>query len=983
MGERFISFPGGQLFMKAAFLAAIPLFLLTTRCAGEVPPASLDVPVLRSSATALPGYVLDAMLRINERKSVLPADGYIPAEIQTGTAAVAFVSHSGTAPAPDRSNAPASTERGLVRPRGLPRRDRAGRAAPPGGRQRSLFDPGSPTVRKKIMLSSGRDSFSFTAALENKGQPYSQAALRSGGEDHQLYYRDGEIIVYSQASKTTAGARLKEWISLSRPRGAGAEEFAWDFEGDTRAQVYLKKEEDGAVGVYSSINIPGLGEGAADRKRSILETVRAAFKGKVEINSDKLLARLEKPVYWTSAGEQRTPEMSIVGDRRLVISITEPASAYPLVIDPTLNWGQWLGGSSGQLVVTCMSSVTTTGELYVGGYGAGEPDEAVVFYGEPGGAQDGFVIEIGTGAAPALHWGQWLGGEGNSYVRALAVNGDEIYAGGDTDSPAGWETVTWQGAHSGGYEGFVIEIQDGATPTLNWGQWLGGEGENYVNAVGVNGDEVYAAGTSDSTASWETVTWQGTHNGGTEGFVIEIQDGATPALNWGQWLGGDGDNSLDLLVVNGNELYVGGASGMAAGWETVGWKGAHSGGRECFVIEIMDGATPSFSWGQWLGGDGYNYVSALAVNGDEVYAGGSSESATAWETMTWRGTFSSGLEGFVIEIQDGAAPTLNWGQWLGGADGAEVYALAVNGDEIYAGGQSSSATSWETVTWQGAHSGGAEGFVIELQDGATPTLNWGQWLGGDAGASVQALAVNGDEIYVGGYTWSPTSWESVTWQGAHSGGYEGFVIELQDGATPTLNWGQWLGGSGYDTVQALAVNGDEIYVGGYTWSPTSWETVTWQGVNGSGSDGFVIEIQDGAAPTLNWGQWLGGDGGAQVTALAVNGDEIYVGGQSDSATSWETVTWQGAHSGGQEGFVIELQDGAAPALNWAQWLGGGGHDFVKALGVNGDKIYAAGESPSLTGWETLPWSGVASDGAEVMVVKILPPCEARYFSPVW
>ena len=501
----------------------------------------------------------------------------------------------------------------------------------------------------------------------------------------------------------------------------------------------------------------------------------------------------------------------------------------------------------------------------------------------------------------------------------------------------------------------------------------------------MNGDEIYVGGYSWSPTSWETVTWQGAHSGGAEGFVIELQDGATPTLNWGQWLGGGagGGEEVYALAVNGDEIYVGGVSGGLNSWETVTWQGAHSGGAEGFVIELQDGATPTLNWGQWLGGDAGASVQALAVNGDEIYVGGYTWSPTSWESVTWQGAHSGGYEGFVIELQDGATPTLNWGQWLGGSGYDTVQALAVNGDEIYVGGQSDSATSWEAVTWQGAHSGGYEGFVIEIQDGATPTLNWGQWLGGSGSDSVQALAVNGDEIYVGGVSGSAASWETVTWQGAYSGGQEGFVIELQDGATPARNWGQWLGGSGYDTVQALAVNGDEIYVGGYTWSPTSWETVTWQGVNGSGSDGFVIEIQDGAAPTLNWGQWLGGDGGAQVTALAVNGDEIYVGGQSDSATSWETVTWQGAHSGGQEGFVIELQDGAAPALNWAQWLGGGGHDFVKALGVNGDKIYAAGESPSLTGWETLPWSGVASDGAEVMVVKILPPCEARYFSPVW
>ncbi|MCM8782491.1 MAG: hypothetical protein NC828_05530, partial [Candidatus Omnitrophica bacterium] len=149
---------------------------------------------------------------------------------------------------------------------------------------------------------------------------------------------------------------------------------------------------------------------------------------------------------------------------------------------------------------------------------------------------------------------------------------------------------------------------------------------------------------------------------------------------------------------------------------------------------------------------------------------------------------------------------------------------------------------------QGSYSGWSEGFVIEIADGTTPSLVWGQWLGGSGSDYVQSLAVTGDEIYAGGYTNDSSGWESISWQGSYSGSDEGFVIEIADGTTPSLAWGQWLGGSGGDYVQSLAVTGDEIYAGGYSYNPSLWESITFYGSNQGGSEGFIVKFFDDQNP---------------------------------------------------------------------------------------------------------------------------------------
>ncbi len=677
------------------------------------------------------------------------------------------------------------------------------------------------------------------------------------------------------------------------------------------------------------------------------------------VNGDEIYAggSTTSSTSWESVTFQGTQS----GTEGFVIEIADGSS-------PTLNWGQWLGGTGSDIVEALGIDAD---EIYAGGLSSSSTSwESVTFQGTQSG-NEGFVVEIADGATPTLNWGQWIGGSSTDYVYALAVNGDEIYAGGVSTSSSSWESVTFQGSLAS-TEGYIVEIADGATPTLNWGQWLGGDLSDYGRAIAVNGDEIYVAGDSLNAANWESVTFQGT-NSGREGYVVEIADGGTPALNWGQWAGGgDGADQILALAVNGDEIYVGGTSNGSTQWESVTFQGSHSGSAEAFVVEIADGTTPTLNWGQWLGGTGADYVYALEVNGDEIYAAGDSTSSTSWESVTFQGTHSGGTtEGFVVEIADGSSPTLNWGQWLGGTGADYVMALTVTGDEIYAGGYSISSTSWESVTFQGSHSGGAEGFVVEIADGTTPTLNWGQWLGGTGTDVVNALAVNGDEIYAGGYSGDATSWESVTFQGALSGS-EGFVIEIADGSSPTLNWGQWLGGTGTDYVRTLAVNGDEIYAAGDSTSSTSWESVTFQGTHSGGTnEGFVVEIADGTTPTLNWGQWLGGTGADYVYALAVNGDEIYAGGSSDNSSSWESVTFQGSHSGSNEGFVVEIADGSNPSLNWGQWFGGSNNDYGKAVRVTSNEVFAAGYSAGSASWESVTFQGAfLSTSNEGFLVKI-------------
>jgi hypothetical protein len=122
-----------------------------------------------------------------------------------------------------------------------------------------------------------------------------------------------------------------------------------------------------------------------------------------------------------------------------------------------------------------------------------------------------------------------------------------------------------------------------------------------------------------------------------------------------------------------------------------------------------------------------------------------------------------------------------------------------------------------------------EGYVLELLDGGTPTFSWGIWLGTDAADLVNNLVVNGDEIYAVGQTSNTVMHVNPTgFQGTIGTGHDSdlYVVEIADGGTPTIVWGQYIGGVGlesYSIKAALAINGDQIYVGGYSVDSQSWK----------------------------------------------------------------------------------------------------------------------------------------------------------------
>ncbi len=411
---------------------------------------------------------------------------------------------------------------------------------------RVSFDAKSDTVKKRFLMKNGQDTASFTMELDNNSAPFKQFTVKSKPlGSAQVYQRPTDTIIYL-ASQSAQGAMLKEWIQATAfNHSDNLSQYTWKFSTDSGASVTLKQQPNGSVNVYRTMKISGIDNSDLKKRASVMDTVRKALNHNVAFGDEKPLAILEPLVYWTADGVKKTASYIINADNALTVSIKESLSNYPLLIDPSAS----------------------------------------------------------------VVWGQWLGGKIYDLVLCIAVNGSNIYVGGESTSKTGLDGITMLGEFksSSTRELFVIKIFDNPVtnkPELKWGQWLGGKAMDSVNALAVNGNNIYVGGTSNTYGigvtspqiGWET-TFLGTYSGHKQKFVIKIIDGILPAVKWGQWLGekgisGPGEEPI-ALAVNSKNIYVGGWSCDEAGWEATSWEPQKHlvVGADGFVVKLGDEST--------------------------------------------------------------------------------------------------------------------------------------------------------------------------------------------------------------------------------------------------------------------------------------------------------------------------------------------------------------------------------------------------------
>jgi hypothetical protein len=489
----------------------------------------------------------------------------------------------------------------------------------------------------------------------------------------------------------------------------------------------------------------------------------------------------------------------------------------------------------------------------------------------------------------------------NGSVYTVALSGNTVYFGGNfagADAINGTVTRTYAAAVDA-----TTGVATGWNPVLTAA----------VDAVAVSGTTAYLGGEFVGAGSVDSTT---------RDYVAAV-NASTGTIN-NTWNPG-ANGAVQVIVLDGSTVYLGGD-----------FHGADAIGSDdrnyAAAVDATSGSVTS--WNPNANDD----VEAIAVSGSVVYLGGD---FGGMDSMNG-GDERDGLA--AVDATTGAVTS-----WNPGANEA-VYALAVDGGTVYAAGAFSRV---------GASGGEARNFIAAIDATTGAVTSWNP----NANEDVYALALSGTNVVAGGY------FSSV-------GGVErddAAAINAADG-TPTA-WNP----DASDDVSAIAVSGNTVYLGGYfagadsigtstrdyaaavdattgavePWNPSPTEPIHTVAVSGNtvylGGDFHGAGSIDGSV-TRNYAAAVDAttglatawnpDANDDVSALAVSGNTVYLGGDFHGADS--------INGAQPRNYAAAVDATTGIATGWDPDADG----TVLALAVSGNTVYLGGDFDSINGSQT-------------------------------
>ncbi len=258
-----------------------------------------------------------------------------------------------------------------------------------------------------------------------------------------------------------------------------------------------------------------------------------------------------------------------------------------------------------------------------------------------------------------------------------------------------------------------------------------------------------------------------------------------------------------------------------------------------------------------------------------------------------------------------------------------------------------------------------------------PVLSYSTYLGGSGFDEGLGIAVDSSgNAYVTGVT------TSTNFPGANSspiqsafGGFENAFVAKLNAAGSALVYSTYLGGSGSDEGNGIAVDSSgNAYVTGPTTSTNFPTANAFHSAFAGGVDAFVAKL-NAAGSTLVYSTYLGGSGNDVGFGIAVDSSgNAYVTGSTDSTNfpGASSSPIQSAFGGIEDAFVAKL-NAAGSALLYSTYLGGSGFDEGLGIAVDSSgNAYVTGGtfSTNFPGASSSPIQSANGGGFDAFVAKL-------------
>jgi len=544
------------------------------------------------------------------------------------------------------------------------------------------------------------------------------------------------------------------------------------------------------------------------------QMIRLAFDSRVRprisVAGDLVLragggeVRQGKPVIYQEVDGHRqliNGRFVLFGKRQAGFEVGWYDRTKPLIIDPTLVYSTYLGGTADDLGSSI--AVDSSNNIYIAGTTSSNnfPLRSAAF-GVNAGLADIFVTKIDAAGANIIY-STYVGGSGQDRADGIAIdsNGNAFVVGRVDSSSVNFPTTPGSFAptyRGGDFDGVVFKL-NGQGNGLVYSEFLGGEENDSTEGVAVDSAGVaYVTGGTKSVGFPTTGNaYQGTRAGDTDAYLMKINPTGSSLL-YSTYIGGAGtDRGSGVAIDASGNAYIAGYTSSPDFPTENAFQNSFGGSFDAFVAKLDTNASgvASLVFCGYLGGIGDDKAFGIAIDsgGSNVYVVGQTSSNNFPVLNPAQPAFGGSFDSFVARISN--IGTKIYATYLGGTGDDRGTGIAVNSaGAAYVTGFTSS-TNFPTVTpLQISNGGGFDAFVAKLNPAGSAFL-YSTYLGGSANESNNTAATSTNPIaldsssdaYLTGFTSSPNFPLAAPLQPANAGGQDAFVVRIAD-ATPAADY---------------------------------------------------------------------------------------------------------------------------------------------------------------------------------------------------
>lgn len=478
------------------------------------------------------------------------------------------------------------------------------------------------------------------------------------------------------------------------------------------------------------------------------ENLNIDSQGNLIINVNNKTINKKKPyIYQDIDGikQEIAGNYIIKENNQISFNIGQYDTSKPLVIDPTIGYSTYLGGTDSDF--SNAIAIDKSGNTYIVGYTesvnfpTNNPEQKSI-----SGKNDLFIAKLNP-TGTSLIYSTYIGGSEDEFGNGISVDSNgNVYVAGYTFSKnfpiaSPFQSQNGNTTPDSGGDAFVVKLNPQGS-ALIYSTYLGGMGDDMATGIAVDSQSnVYITGITDSVNFPVTNPIQGKSSGGFDAFVTKI-NAAGNSIGYSTYFGGsDNDFANAITIDKDNNVYIVGLTDSRNIPVTNALQPIIAGDSDGFIAKF-DATGNSISFATYLGGSNFDVITSIAVDSaSNVYVTGLTNSEDFSVVNPIQKSNAGSLDVFVSKL-NATGTSFVYSTYLGGADDEQANSIAVDAmNNVYIMGVTTSMDFPVANPTQKSNAGGQDAFMTKI-NAAGNALTFSTYLGGTGNDTGISLAID-------------------------------------------------------------------------------------------------------------------------------------------------------------------------------------------------------------------------------------------------